>query len=179
MICAAGVLQIGAAELLDQELDALEAIAAMGKAGMRQEADHRLVDLHTLRRLRTVGGNSALGALGGDRAGAVGDDEAHERLEREQLLGRRCLAQQCQIGDLRGRPFVDKLFARHPAEAAAVCFEQLAEAETIVAKRRAYHGKLRAVLRVIFFFMSAPQQIAVVIAARSASAVGSPGSERR
>ncbi len=43
----------------------------------------------------------------------------------------------------------------------------------------AYQGKLRTVLRLIFFFISALQAIVVVIAASTASAVGSPVSERR
>ena len=71
-------------KLLDQELDAFVAVAAVGKAGVGEEADHALVDLHALRRFRAVGGYRALAALRRDRADAVGDDEPEDDLEREQ-----------------------------------------------------------------------------------------------
>ena len=81
--------QAAVPELLDQEGDALVAVAAMRVAGMRQKADQRLVELHALGRLRTVGRDRALGALRRDRARAVGEQQADQRLEGEQVVGRR------------------------------------------------------------------------------------------
>ncbi len=66
-----------------------------------------------------------------------------------------------------------------PQKLPSVCSEPPAEAPMMAANSLAYQGKLRAVLRVIFFFISALQQIVVVMAASTASAVGWPCSERR
>ena len=78
--------QTGVAELLDQEGDALVAVSAVGVAGMGQEPDQRLVELHALRRFRPVGRDRALGALGRDGARPVRQEQADQGLEDEQVL---------------------------------------------------------------------------------------------
>ena len=71
-------------EPLDQERHTLKAVAAVRIAGMAEEADHRLVELHALRRLRTVRGYRALRPLRGNRAGSVREQQPDECLEYEQ-----------------------------------------------------------------------------------------------
>jgi hypothetical protein len=113
----ARVRQIGSLELIDQERDALVAVAAMGVARMGQEADHCLVELDPLRTFRPVGGDCALGALRRDRAGAVGQQETQQRLECE--LSRRIGlgTEQRQVGDVGQRAGADDLVVRKAAEA--------------------------------------------------------------
>ena len=82
----ARVLQPAVLELVDQEGDAFVAVAAVRVAGVREEADQRLVELHALGLLRAVGRHRALGALRRDRAGAVGQQQADQRLEGEQVV---------------------------------------------------------------------------------------------
>ena len=114
------ILQVGFAELADQELHAFEAIASVGEAGVREEADHRLIDLHAIRRFGTIRRHCALAPLRGDRARAVGDDESQEHLEREELLRRRRFAEQRQVSHFRGSPAVDHVADRNAAEGAVL-----------------------------------------------------------
>ena len=84
------VFQAGVAELVEQEGDALVAVAAVRVAAVGQKTDQRLVELHPLRRLRAVGRHRALDALDADGARAVaGQQQADQGLEGEQVLGLR------------------------------------------------------------------------------------------
>src|SRR6202030_4258105 len=58
-----GIARVGEtaiAELVDQKGDPLIAISTMSKAGVAEEPDHGFVQLHPLRRLGAVRGDSAL-----------------------------------------------------------------------------------------------------------------------
>ena len=76
------------------------AVAAVRVAGVREEADKRLVELHALRVFRAVGRYRALRTLRRDRARAVGEQQADERLESEQVVAARVEAEQRGEGDL-------------------------------------------------------------------------------
>ena len=57
------ILEVLVLELVEQESHAFESVAAVAIAGMGQEPDHGLVELHAARRLWAVGCDRALGAL--------------------------------------------------------------------------------------------------------------------
>ena len=118
MARAGRILQAHALELLEQELDALEAVAAVAEAGVGQEADHGLVDLHPLRALRPVRRDRTLGALGRDRARAVGQQQAEQDLVGEQLGLAGPATGECQAGQLGRGPGAQDLLGRHAAERA-------------------------------------------------------------
>ena len=105
-------------ELVEQERHALEAVAAVAVAGVGQEPDHRLVDLHPARRLRPVGRDRALRPLRRDRAGAVRDQQADEDLQRQRLFGRRLLAGHGEKAEIGHRPPAEALVARDAPERA-------------------------------------------------------------
>ena len=66
MIAVGRILQVGVLELLQQKRHSFKAVAAMAVAAVAEETDHCLVDLDAARRLRPVGCDRPLGALGGD-----------------------------------------------------------------------------------------------------------------
>ena len=120
MVRVGRVLQVGAAETFEQEGHALEAVAAVAVAGVRQEADHRLVDLHAAGRLRAIGRDRALRALRRDRAGAVGDQQAGQDLQRTRLALGRPAADQREAQEVRHGPAAEPLLARNAAQAAVL-----------------------------------------------------------
>ncbi|OPZ55379.1 MAG: hypothetical protein BWY91_01072 [bacterium ADurb.BinA028] len=99
----ARVDEAGAREPLQQERDPLEAVAPVGKTGMREETDHRLVELDPLGGLWAVGRDRTLGPLGGDGTGAVGEQQSGEHREAVQDVGGGTLAQQGCGSELRHR----------------------------------------------------------------------------
>ncbi len=115
----AGIARIGqplVLELIEQKGHPLVPVAAMTEAGMGQEADHRLVDLHPPRRLRPVRRHRALRPLRRDRPRPVGDQEPDQDLQRHRLLRRRLLAGNRQETQVRHRPLPEPLRPRYPAE---------------------------------------------------------------
>ena len=123
---ALGSLQAAVLELLDQVGDALVAVAAVRVAGVREEADQRLVELHALGLLRAVGRDRALGALRRDRAGAVGQQQADQRLEGEQVV----------LARARGRAARRRRSRRGSALPSSRCCVDAAEAARLVPRRR-------------------------------------------
>ncbi len=105
-------------ELVEQEGHALEAVAAVRVAGVGQEADHRLVDLHPLGRLRAIGRDRALGALGRDRPRPVRDQEPDQDLQGPRLGLGRLLAGHREEGEIGHGPALEALLARDAAERA-------------------------------------------------------------
>ena len=83
---------------------------------MRKKTDQRLVELHPVRGLRSVRGDRTFGALRRDRARAIGQQQADERLEREQVRRLRRESQQRDVGDFRQRAFAENVRDRHAAE---------------------------------------------------------------
>ena len=118
MVGICRVFQTGIAELVEQEGDALVAVAAVGVAAVRQKTDQSLVQLNPLRRLRTVGGDRPLDTLDADGARTVaGQQQADQGLESEQVLGLRFLPEQRQIRDLGQLAAAQDLLIRDTAEA--------------------------------------------------------------
>jgi hypothetical protein len=164
--------EIRIVELLDQECDALEAVAAVRVAGMGQEAHQRLVELDPLGRFRAIRGHRALGALRRDRAGAVGEQQTDEGLEREQVRGLRLEPEERDVGHLGERALREDFFLGNSAEPAALVALGGTDAPINAPKRRIHHGRLSAVSREIRLRASGPHASVVATAASTPSAVG-------
>ena len=89
----------------------------MRVAGVGEEADQRLVQLHALRLLGAVGRDRALRALRRDRTGAIREQQAHQRLEREQVVFARRVPEQRGESDLAQAQALEHLLLRDAAEA--------------------------------------------------------------
>ena len=143
---ALGSVEPAALELLDQVGDALVAVAAVRVAGVREEADQRLVELHPLGLLGAVGRDRALGALGRDGAGPVGQQQADQGLEGEQVVLARRAAEQRGEGDLaQARAARAARFCSMPQKRPGSCRAASAEAPISVPNSCSHHGKLSAV----------------------------------
>ena len=118
MIGIGRVLEVRAAELGDNEIHALVAVAAMAVAGVGQAAEHGLVDLHPAGCLRPVGRDRALGALGRDGARPVRDQEPDQHLQRQRFRCGRLLAGEGQEQKIRHCPLAEAFIAGNPPQAA-------------------------------------------------------------
>jgi len=81
MVSIARIFEIGVFELFENKGHAFITVAAVAIATMAETPDHRFVDLHAGRSLRTISRNGSLGALRCDRARAVRDQKSDQDLQ--------------------------------------------------------------------------------------------------
>ena len=87
MVRVGRIIEPGVLELLEEESDALVAVAAVRIAGVTSGSRRGTCSAAPAAGFRPIGGDRALGALRRDRPRAVRQQQADQQLEREEIGG--------------------------------------------------------------------------------------------
>ena len=168
-----GILQAAVLELLEQEGHALEAVAAVAVAGVGQEADQRLVELHALRASRGPSAETApLAPCAEIAPGPLESSRPTSDLERRTgLLGVGFWPSHRQEAQVGHRALAEQLGVRRCRRSGPLvrARRRSTDAPTITPNSRRYQGSALGRQPEMRLRISGPQAIVVAIAARTAS----------